>query len=72
MKTLLDRLKAYALRVEWAWNDMDGTGPRCLHCRNQQTEGHKKDGFDHVECELGELCDDIRLVARARELEPPV
>jgi hypothetical protein len=56
-KSLLDRLKAYALRAEWsAGND------HCPQCGKQSTHS--------VGCELGGLCDDIRLVQRARELEP--
>jgi hypothetical protein len=66
--TLLDRLKTYTLRSEWSANNMDGTGPRCPRCDRQQSEGHS---LNNGGCELGKLCDDIRLVQRARELEPP-
>lgn len=68
MKTLYERLKSYTMRFEWSWNDMDGTGPRCPVCRGQQSEGHVL--RNHEPCELGKICDDIRLVQRAKELEP--
>lgn len=68
--TLLDRLKAYTLRSEWSHNEMNGTGPRCPRCNNQQSVGHSETR-EREGCELGRLCDDIRLVQRAKELEPP-
>ena len=67
-KTLHDRLKEYVLTTEWSGYANDGKGPRCPCCGHLQSEGHNPES--NCGCTLQRLCDDIRLVQRARELEP--
>lgn len=67
--TLIDRLKAYVLKMEWSQNQMDGMGVRCPYCGNHHSAGHPKRGHSNT-CEHFQLVEDIRLVQRAKELEP--
>jgi hypothetical protein len=68
MKTLHDRLKEYVVDTEFSANASDGRGPRCPCCGRPAVDGHNPPS--NGGCRLGRLCDDIRLVQRARELEP--
>ena len=62
--TLYERLKVYTLGREWSANKQDGNGPRCPQCDALRTS------VEHgPDCELGKLCDDIRVLRLAAELE---
>lgn len=63
--TLYERLKAYVLTAEWSANDNDGSGPRCPDCRVTYNHAHGN------RCVVGSLCEDVRTLQKAAELEKP-
>ena len=60
---LYERLKKYVLKSEWSGNANDSKGPRCPCCDYTEADGHE------ATCTLKMLCDDIRTLKRASELE---
>lgn len=60
---LYERLKEYVLSLEFSANKCDSMGSRCPDCNGTQSDGH----FDR--CKLEALCEDIRTIKRAKELE---
>jgi hypothetical protein len=63
LSRLAPRTRDMVMRLEWRANDNDCQGQRCPVCGATQSSG-KHDRH----CDLGALCDDIRIVERAREI----
>lgn len=54
---LKDEAVQWLIKMEWSFNKMDGTGPRCIYCHAVQ---ELKDGKLINDCKLGEFIEKLR------------